>query len=313
MKEKEKVFRRQEESKLKRRKEEEKKSLENRERGISDSNLVEPNKIPDVEDFLKMVADIAVDSDGNVNPLLTAILGDESKQIADNKSKEENKEENKPKEEKKSNKRIRVRVDVLGQRPMIIDEKPRKIKHSVCQRCHILRHYNRVLPIHIPIQKFKLMLKNLISGKNLLVLKIVDIFDFNGSFIPDFHDIVGENPVVLLANKSDILPKGFSAERIINWLRRASKEIGLSVKSVYLISAMNGTGVQKLLEDLPTLREGRDIYVLGTSNTGKSTFINQIMSTLNKGKKKTKRCNDFTCSRNYTFHNRISSRQRIFV
>jgi ribosome biogenesis GTPase A len=144
-----------------------------------------------------------------------------------------------------------------------------------------------VVPLHIPIEQFRSKLKDLkLSGKEMLVLKIIDIFDFNGSFIPDFYKIVGDNPVVLVANKVDLLPEKVSYERITVWLRRAAKESGLKVKQIYLISAENSIGISKLLEDLPALREGHDVYVMGTSNTGKSTFINKVMETLGQGKRR---------------------------
>ena len=32
-------------------------------------------------------------------------------------------------------------------------------------------------------------------------------FDFNGSLIPGLHRFIGDNPVLLVGNKVDILPK----------------------------------------------------------------------------------------------------------
>lgn len=74
----------------------------------------------------------------------------------------------------------------------------------VCQRCHSLRHHGIVTPLKVPYEEVKEHLK-LISDQSCLVVKIVDIFDFSGSFINDFRGITGNNPVVLVGNKVPIL------------------------------------------------------------------------------------------------------------
>ena len=43
--------------------------------------------------------------------------------------------------------------------------------------------------------------------------KIVDIFDFNGSWLPGLHRFVGKNPVLLIANKADLLPKSVKPKK----------------------------------------------------------------------------------------------------
>ena len=55
--------------------------------------------------------------------------------------------------------------------------------------------------------------------RKVVVFKVVDVFDFDGSFLPDFREIVGNNPVILIANKSDLLPRRVSYERVTTWLR----------------------------------------------------------------------------------------------
>ena len=45
-------------------------------------------------------------------------------------------------------------------------------------------------------------------------MKVVDVFDFTGSFVPQFSDMVGDNKVLIVANKCDLLPTGkFTAKK----------------------------------------------------------------------------------------------------
>jgi len=53
-----------------------------------------------------------------------------------------------------------------------------------------------------------------ITTTKVLVVKIVDLFDFSGSWIENFRDIIGANPIVLVANKVDLLPAGIAQEAV---------------------------------------------------------------------------------------------------
>lgn len=74
-------------------------------------------------------------------------------------------------------------------------------KAAVCMRCHSLRHHGVVTPLKVPYEELKNHLR-LIGEQSCLVVKIVDIFDFSGSFINNLREIVGNNPVILVGNKA---------------------------------------------------------------------------------------------------------------
>ena len=74
-----------------------------------------------------------------------------------------------------------------------------------CQRCFRLRHYNEVADVSLTDDDF-LRLLNQLGQADALIVNVVDIFDFNGSLIPGLHRFVGDNPVLLVGNKEDLLP-----------------------------------------------------------------------------------------------------------
>ncbi|HSP22576.1 MAG TPA: ribosome biogenesis GTPase YqeH, partial [Planococcus sp. (in: firmicutes)] len=76
----------------------------------------------------------------------------------------------------------------------------------ICQRCFRLKNYNELQPVSLTDDDFLKILNGLGERKGLIV-KIVDIFDFNGSWLPGLHRFVGGNDILLIANKSDLLPK----------------------------------------------------------------------------------------------------------
>ncbi|VEF47714.1 Nitric-oxide synthase [Bacillus freudenreichii] len=162
----------------------------------------------------------------------------------------------------------------LGYTPRSALEK----EEIICQRCFRLRHYNEVQDVELSDQDFLDILHTL--GKtNSLVVKIIDIFDFNGSWIPGLHRFVGKNPVLLIGNKVDLLPKSTNKNKLINWMKSQAKELGLIPVDVLLVSAEKGLGIQEALVEIDRIRQGKDVYVVGCTNVGKSTFINRVIKT----------------------------------
>lgn len=146
----------------------------------------------------------------------------------------------------------------------------------ICQRCFRLKNYNEIQPVSLTDDDFLRILNGLGTQQGLIV-KIVDIFDFNGSWLPGLHRFVGKNPVLLIANKADLLPKSVKPKKVINWLKREAKALGLQPVDVLLVSAHKGKGMAEAMEAIDEYRQGQNVYVVGCTNVGKSTFINRII------------------------------------
>ena len=57
-----------------------------------------------------------------------------------------------------------------------------------------------------------------------VVLCIVDVFDLKGSLLANLKQIAGNNPIVIAANKVDLLPRDVSAVRLVSWIHAEVKE-----------------------------------------------------------------------------------------
>ena len=160
----------------------------------------------------------------------------------------------------------------LGYAPKSALEKEIKI----CQRCFRLKHYNEVQDVSLTDDDF-LKILNGIGNTKALIVMIVDIFDFNGSWIPGMHRFVGDNPILLVGNKADLLPKSVKKNRLIHWMKQQAKELGLHAEEVFLVSAAKGHSIKETAAAIDDYRNGKDVYVVGCTNVGKSTFINRII------------------------------------
>lgn len=209
-------------------------------------------------------------------------------------------------------------IDVLSMRKESMEPKSEEDKaaEAVCQRCYRLSHYGAIDP-ELRVQSPRRMLekrtdekekrdrneqpakrhdppgkrvltpatfrKNLeqLQSKSAVVIYLVDVFDFHGTFLPGLRDLVGNRcPIILAVNKVDLLPERYKPDRVERWITQETKTFGLTdVDSVHFISSKRGTGLRTLLADALTLARKRraDIYVVGAANVGKSSFINQLM------------------------------------
>ncbi|HEX6922424.1 MAG TPA: ribosome biogenesis GTPase YqeH [Bacillales bacterium] len=147
----------------------------------------------------------------------------------------------------------------------------------LCQRCFRLKHYGEVQDVPLGDDDY-LKIINRIAETEALVVKIVDIFDFTGSWLPGIHRFAGNNDVLLVGNKVDLLPKSTNQHQLKKWMRHLAKEFGLKARDAYLISAQTGEGIDDLASGLEKYRDGKDVYIVGCTNVGKSTFINRLLS-----------------------------------
>lgn len=149
----------------------------------------------------------------------------------------------------------------------------------ICQRCFRLRHYNEIQDIPLDDDEFLQILHG-ISETDSIVVKIVDIFDFQGSWLNGLQRFVGNKDIILVGNKVDLLPKSVNQNKIINWMRMSARELGLKPSAVFLISAAKGHGISELALEIDKRRAGKDVYVVGCTNVGKSTFINRLIKSV---------------------------------
>lgn len=146
-----------------------------------------------------------------------------------------------------------------------------------CQRCFRLRHYNEIVPVGLTDDDFRHLLAT-IRDATALVVYVVDIFDLNGSIIPGLQRFVGDNPVLLVGNKEDVLPRQIRRTKVREWMNQQVRAQGIKPVDVALTSAKKGNSIDDLLALIEKYRRGRDVYVVGVTNVGKSTLINRIIA-----------------------------------
>lgn len=119
-----------------------------------------------------------------------------------------------------------------------------------------------------------------IRQRKCLVIYIMDVLDFNGSYVRNIREIVGPNPVIVIGTKIDLLPPKTDLERVEGWLRYALKKKKFKVLDVKLVSSVTGKGVGPATKTILQNRKGLDAFVVGAANAGKSRFIHLFLEKL---------------------------------
>lgn len=165
----------------------------------------------------------------------------------------------------------------VGYTPKSALQRGLKTHELYCQRCFRLRHYNEIAPVSLTDDDF-LRLLNQIGQEDALIVYVVDVFDVSGSLIPGLHRFVGDNPVLLVGNKEDLLPHSLRRSKLTDWVRQQANAAGLRPLDTILVSAKKRHQIDQLLAKIDHYRKGKDVYVVGVTNVGKSTLINAIIN-----------------------------------
>ncbi|KAL3645192.1 hypothetical protein CASFOL_010372 [Castilleja foliolosa] len=171
-----------------------------------------------------------------------------------------------------------------------LKKKHKQLKTVLCGRCKLLSHGRMITAVggnggysggkqFVTAEELRNKLSHLRHDKALIV-KLVDIVDFNGSFLARIRDLAGANPIILVITKVDLLPKGTDFNCVGDWVVEATVKKKLNVLSVHLTSSKSLVGIAGVISEIQREKKGRDVYILGSANVGKSAFINSLLKML---------------------------------
>ncbi|OAO14290.1 peptidyl-prolyl cis-trans isomerase pin1-like protein [Blastocystis sp. ATCC 50177/Nand II] len=117
--------------------------------------------------------------------------------------------------------------------------------------------------------------------KHSLILFVCDAIDLPGSIIPHLNELVRNKPMVVVVNKCDLLPTDFSEARAKRWVYSLLKSHHITnVRDIFFVSSLKNQGVDSVL-DYINGSVFKHVYLIGMTNSGKSSFLNQCISRSN--------------------------------
>ncbi|KAJ1418502.1 P-loop containing nucleoside triphosphate hydrolase [Sesbania bispinosa] len=171
-----------------------------------------------------------------------------------------------------------------------LKKKHHQLRTVLCRRCRLLSHGKMITAVgghggysggkqFVTAEELREKLSHLRHTKALIV-KLVDIVDFNGSFLSRVRDLAGANPIILVVTKVDLLPRDTDLNCVGDWVVEATTRKKLNVLSIHLTSSKSLVGITGVISEIQKEKKGRDVYILGSANVGKSAFINALLKTM---------------------------------
>ena len=137
------------------------------------------------------------------------------------------------------------------------------INDKLCQRCFRIRYYNEYKNT---IRDNNDYLKILDSINNDdLVVYVTSLLDIRLDYIDSFKN------VIVVLTKRYILPKSVKDEKLIKYIKSRYNPL-----EVIVVSSVKNYNIDYLFDTLRQYKKN-NIYVVGTTNGGKSTLINKII------------------------------------
>jgi len=146
-----------------------------------------------------------------------------------------------------------------------------------CQRCFKMRHYNEVIPSALKPEDYQSIIST-IASKDATIVKVIDLFDIDGSMMPQITKMTQKDNVIIVANKRDLLPKVVSEAKLRHKLKKILADYEIKPLDILFVSAKKKHNIDKAIHRLFDLARGKDLYVVGATNVGKSTLINAFIN-----------------------------------
>ncbi len=142
-----------------------------------------------------------------------------------------------------------------------------KKEAKLCERCFRLLHYNDLKFVEISSSKKVL---EQVNKTGLFAFFLVDLLNINKEVLKTYHAITA--PKCFIISKVDFIPKYMNKNKIKVWLR---EEYDVEEEIIFL-SAHKNQNIH-YIENMMEQKNITESYLLGYTNSGKSTLLNKIM------------------------------------
>ena len=138
----------------------------------------------------------------------------------------------------------------------------------LCERCFKIKNYGQNQVVVSSNVDYLKIIDSI--TKDDLVVYVSSLLTLNLEYINKFKNII------LVLTKRDILPKSVKDEKIVNYV--SSK---YNINDIVIVSAFKKINLDVLYNKMCKLGKNKKIYFVGSTNSGKSTLINEMIKSYN--------------------------------
>ena len=147
-----------------------------------------------------------------------------------------------------------------------------------CEKCFEVERFHQTANEPV-ISDDYLYFLNDAKKKNALIVYVVNAFSFEASFSSTVNKIIQDMDILVVSNKIDLLPKDAKEKDIAEYIAHRFRASGLKITKdqVELASLNDDETAKHILSTIYEMRRGRDVYVIGTQMSGKSTLVRSFL------------------------------------
>ena len=117
-----------------------------------------------------------------------------------------------------------------------------------------------------------------------LLVYVINLFSFETSFSKEVIDLIQGMNILVVGTKYDLLPENsISKEEISEYVAHRFRVAGLQIHApdVYIASINDEESVRATLTRIFELKNAKDVYVVGPTDSGKTALINAFLKIYN--------------------------------
>ncbi len=144
----------------------------------------------------------------------------------------------------------------------------------LCKRCYQLKHYGKFIESKETKNTIQLLHKN--AKKDDLIVLISDFSFVYTPLIKVLQELNRYQNVLFIGNRYDLYKDFLSLEKAYNYVHKEIKKSKICFQKIWIIN----DNIEEIFDYIDNHSIGKDIYLIGLENAGKTTFVNEILKTI---------------------------------
>ncbi len=141
---------------------------------------------------------------------------------------------------------------------------------TLCMRCFKMRNYGEYTTANTTLEYMDIL--NNIKNTKSLVLFVVDVLSIPSN-LEEIRNVLTQNKVILVLNKIDSLKNSITDKKLIEYF----ESLNLNFSSIVVTSSKENYNLDELMKEIKKHRTYQNVYVIGSTNAGKSTLLNLLI------------------------------------